>query len=86
MKKTNGIYMKLKMFISRFIGNFDVKHDIIIRSEESVRMGAKFLATSELNSQNECAQFCCRTENCDVYVFQEKVRLTSKFQSSIDLT
>lgn len=48
-------------------------------------MGAKFLATSELNSQDECAQFCCQTENCDVFVFQEKVRATSKFQTSIDL-
>lgn len=58
-----------------FAGNFDIKHDIIIRSEDSIQMGAKFLTITELNSQAECAQLCCRTANCDVFVYQQKVNI-----------
>lgn len=47
---------------------------MIIRTEESRKLGAKFLVTVDVGSQVECLHLCCETENCDVFVFEEKVR------------
>lgn len=52
---------------------FDVKLDMIIRTEESRAMGAKFLDHADLGSREECLRLCCETEDCDVFVFEEKV-------------
>lgn len=61
------------MFIFSRSGKFDVKNDMIIRTEESRKLGAKFLVTVDVGSQVECLHLCCETENCDVFVFEEKV-------------
>ena len=46
---------------------------MIIRTEESRTMGAKFLDHADLGSREECLHLCCETDNCDVFVFEEKV-------------
>lgn len=58
-----------------FIERFDVHSNKIIRTDESLHMGAKFIADVELASRDQCLRVCCETEGCDVFVYEEKVRL-----------
>lgn len=53
--------------------NFNVKLDEIIRTQDSQQMGAKYLNEVDLGSREECLRLCCETEECDVFVFEEKV-------------
>lgn len=57
------------------INNFDIHKDKIIRTQDSRDMGAKYLNEIDLGSREECLRLCCETENCDVFVFEEKVSL-----------
>lgn len=41
-------------------------------------MGARFLDDADLNSREQCLRLCCETENCDVFVFEEKVSRVPK--------
>uniref|UniRef100_A0A8D8FP03 Low-density lipoprotein receptor-related protein 11 n=1 Tax=Culex pipiens TaxID=7175 RepID=A0A8D8FP03_CULPI len=60
--------MDLEMCLVRF----DVHLNTIIRTEESRAMGATFLDDADVNSREQCLRLCCETENCDVFVFEEK--------------
>ncbi|XP_065211781.1 uncharacterized protein LOC135839583 isoform X1 [Planococcus citri] len=53
--------------------NFEIHQDKIIRTEESKRMGAKYLSGKDVSSKDECVKFCCETPNCNVFVLEEKV-------------
>lgn len=53
--------------------NFEIHQDKIIRTEESKRLGAKYLNGKDVTSKNECVKFCCDTINCNVFVLEEKV-------------
>lgn len=53
--------------------NFEIHQDKIIRTEESKRMGAKYLNGKDVTSKDECIKFCCETPNCNVFVLEEKV-------------
>lgn len=55
------------------IDNFDIHKDKIIRTQDSRAMGAKYLNEIDLDSRVECLKLCCETENCDVFVYEEKV-------------
>lgn len=55
------------------IDNFDIHRDKIIRTQDSRAMGAKYLNEIDLDSREECLRLCCETENCDVFVYEEKV-------------
>lgn len=57
------------------ISNFDIHKDKIIRTQDSRDMGAKYLNEIDLGSREECLRLCCETEDCDVFVFEEKVGL-----------
>ncbi|KAJ8963701.1 hypothetical protein NQ317_009789 [Molorchus minor] len=57
------------------IDNFNVHRDKIIRTQDSQNMGAKYLNEIDLGSREECLRLCCETDNCDVFVFEEKVCL-----------
>lgn len=57
------------------IDNFNVHRDKIIRTQDSQNMGAKYLNEIDLGSRVECLKLCCETEDCDVFVFEEKVRI-----------
>lgn len=46
---------------------------MIIKTEESRQLGAKFLESADSLSKVECLHLCCETENCDVFVYEEKV-------------
>lgn len=57
------------------IKNFNIHRDKIIRTQDSTSMGAKYLTEFDLGTREECLRLCCETENCDVFVFEEKVNL-----------
>uniref|UniRef100_A0A1B0CZD3 Uncharacterized protein n=1 Tax=Phlebotomus papatasi TaxID=29031 RepID=A0A1B0CZD3_PHLPP len=50
--------------------------DTIIRTKESLKLKAIFLDETEVVNNQECATLCCDTENCDVFIFEEKVKGT----------
>lgn len=52
-------------------GQFDVQNDMIIRTEESRKLGGKFLDNADGGSREECLRFCCETNQCDVFVHDE---------------
>lgn len=70
------------------LGKFDVKSDMIIKTEESKKLGAKFLESADALSKVECLHLCCETENCDVFVYEEKVNIhivfDKTFQTDMD--
>lgn len=61
------------LFIYFLLGRFDVHMDTIIRTKESLKLKAIFLDETEVVNNQECATLCCDTENCDVFIFEEKV-------------
>lgn len=44
---------------------------MIIRTEESRKIGGKFLDSADDGSREECLRFCCETDECDVFVYDE---------------
>ncbi|XP_055309606.1 uncharacterized protein LOC129573258 [Sitodiplosis mosellana] len=61
-----------RMDIASCLGKFDIKNDMIIKTEESTKLGAKFLESADALTKVECLHLCCETENCDVFVYEEK--------------
>lgn len=59
--------------VSSCANQFDVHDDKIIRTEDSKKLGAKFIDSTDQRDRVECLQLCCRTARCDVFVFEEKV-------------
>lgn len=55
------------------LDNFNIKLDEIIRTQDSQQLGAKYLNEVDLGSREECLRLCCETDECDVFVFEEKV-------------
>ncbi|XP_050423901.1 uncharacterized protein LOC126835389 isoform X2 [Adelges cooleyi] len=51
---------------------FDMHNDKIIRTKDSIKLGAKFIDVVEQRNRFECLDVCCRTSRCDVFVFEEK--------------
>ncbi|XP_027843860.2 uncharacterized protein LOC114124712 [Aphis gossypii] len=51
---------------------FEVHEDKIIRTEDSKKLGAKFIDSVEQHDRAGCLELCCRTSRCDVFVFEEK--------------
>lgn len=54
------------------LDSFKIHEDKIIRTQESRDMGAKFLKEYDVDSREDCLKFCCDTESCDVFIFEEK--------------
>jgi len=38
-------------------------------------MGAKFLNDEEVASNEACMKMCCATDECDVFIYEEKVNI-----------
>jgi hypothetical protein len=55
------------------VDNFNIHSSTIIRTEESKAMGARFINDEEVATKNACMKLCCSTNDCDVFVFEEKV-------------
>ena len=59
------------------LGNFDVSEGSIIRTHDSQKLGAKYLNETDegqgIKARDECFLLCCRTQHCNVAVFEEKV-------------
>lgn len=60
------------------LDSFDVHQDKIIKTQDSQRMGAKYLSVLDVDSRLDCLEYCCGTERCDVFIFEEKVRVLAK--------
>lgn len=67
--------------MSIHLAKFDVKSDMIIKTAESRKLGAKFLDSADALSKVECLHLCCETESCDVFVYEEKVRMFMKIHT-----
>ncbi|XP_066584507.1 uncharacterized protein [Prorops nasuta] len=52
--------------------SFDVHKDKIIRTQDSRELGAKFLNHIDVESRRDCLKFCCETDGCDVFIYEEK--------------
>ncbi|XP_043487622.1 uncharacterized protein LOC122514707 [Polistes fuscatus] len=52
--------------------SFDVHTNKIIKTEDSRDLGAKYLNEMDVESREECFKFCCNTDKCDVFIFEEK--------------
>lgn len=72
----------IKMHEKRHVGannyqmcleSFDVHKDKIIKTQDSRNMGATYLSVMDVDSQLDCLKYCCETERCDVFIFEEKV-------------
>lgn len=57
------------------LDSFDIHRDKIIKTQDSRDMGAKYLSVSDVDSRLDCLKYCCETERCDVFIFEEKVHL-----------
>ncbi|XP_049788833.1 uncharacterized protein LOC126194676 isoform X1 [Schistocerca nitens] len=69
----NNIKKRYDADIQNCIENFDIHSDKIIRTQDSLDMGAKYINEVEVASREECLRLCCETNSCDVFVFEEKV-------------
>jgi MANEC domain len=63
------------LYIHFLAEHFDVHTSTIIRTEESKAMGAKFLNDGDVSSSEACMKLCCDTDDCDVFIFEEKVNI-----------
>lgn len=55
--------------------SFDVHANKIIKTEDSCELGAKYLNVMDLESREDCFKYCCNTDKCDVFIFEEKVSI-----------
>ncbi|XP_043251201.1 uncharacterized protein LOC122396676 isoform X1 [Colletes gigas] len=67
-EKRVGVRNNYQMCLDSFV----IHRDKIIRTYESRDMGAKYLNENDVDSEDECQKFCCSTEGCDVFIFEEK--------------
>ena len=61
---------------------FGVNSSAIIRTRDSIELGAEFLESPKIDSEKACSRRCCETPGCNLAVFKNKVRdliLTSEF-------
>lgn len=75
LMKTNEKRISMRNNYKMCPDRFDIHRDKIIRTHESRDMGAKYLNEDEFDSKEECLKFCCDTDDCDVFVFEEKVHV-----------
>lgn len=65
------------------LGNYDVSEGSIIRTHDSQKLGAKYLNETDegqgIKAREECFLLCCRTQHCNVAVFEEKVIIDNLF-------
>lgn len=55
------------------IDSFDVHKDKIIRTQDSLSLGAKYIMEAEVDGRQDCLKLCCKSDECDVFIFEEKV-------------
>lgn len=41
-------------------------------------MGAKFLNDEEVASNDACMRLCCAVNECDVFIYEEKVKMQNR--------
>lgn len=57
--------------------SFDIHSDKIIKTQDSIAMGAAYLTSLNADSRSDCLRYCCETDRCDVFIFEEKVLIVS---------
>ncbi|XP_055386368.1 putative uncharacterized protein DDB_G0282129 [Condylostylus longicornis] len=68
--ESHSVYKR--MDLESCLAQFDIHGNMIIRTEESLAIGGKYLQGMPLETVEECRRLCCETEFCDVFVFEEK--------------
>lgn len=53
--------------------NFEIHPNKIIRTDESLKLGAKYLLSKDVSSKDECVKLCCEIHGCNVFVIDGKV-------------
>lgn len=53
--------------------NFEIHPNKIIRTDESLKLGAKYLLSKDVLSKDECVKLCCEIHGCNVFVIDGKV-------------
>ena len=61
---------------------FKINTNTIIRTQDSRSNGAKYLNETELQSNDDCLNWCLQNKQCNLAVYEEKVNLIS-FQIEI---
>lgn len=54
------------------LNSFDIRTNTIIRTNDSLRAGAKYLSERQLRNSGECSLYCWEVPSCNVAVFEEK--------------
>ncbi|KAG7199573.1 hypothetical protein KM043_014180 [Ampulex compressa] len=72
ISKTNEKRVSIESNYQTCLDSFDVHKDKIIRTQASRDMGAKYLNEIDVDSRQECLKYCCDTDRCDVFVFEER--------------
>ncbi|KAH0948999.1 hypothetical protein HN011_007711 [Eciton burchellii] len=67
-KRHGGVASDYQMCLD----SFDIHRDKIIKTQDSRDMGAKYLSVLDMDSRLDCLKYCCETERCDVFIFEEK--------------
>ncbi|KAI5744201.1 hypothetical protein M8J76_000074 [Diaphorina citri] len=63
-----------QQYAGEYCGNsFAIYENKIIRTEDSKKLGAKYLTSQDVTSRLECLKLCCVTHKCDVFIFEEKI-------------
>lgn len=71
--KKNGLSKLPADDLQTCADSFDVHEDKIIRTEDSLSLGGKFIMEMETSDRQNCLGLCCKTEDCDVFIYEEKV-------------
>ncbi|XP_053997247.1 uncharacterized protein LOC128886400 [Hylaeus anthracinus] len=72
LTRKNEIRIGVRNNYQMCLDSFDIHKDKIIRTHESLDMGAKYLNENAVDSKDDCLKFCCDTVGCDVFIFEEK--------------
>ena len=53
---------------------FTYNNGSIIRTQDSINAGAKFLKAPEVSARESCEEICCDIGNCNLAVYKDKVQ------------
>ncbi|XP_052275355.1 low-density lipoprotein receptor-related protein 11-like [Dreissena polymorpha] len=75
LPRVSDVHSQCRFLSGRLNGDCDfiARNETIIKTEESLAKGAKFLQdVSNVSCPSECTELCCKHEDCDTAVYQDK--------------
>ncbi|OQR67261.1 hypothetical protein BIW11_04807, partial [Tropilaelaps mercedesae] len=67
-----GLMQSPTQGLQSILNSFDIRTSTIIRTNDSLQAGAKYLNERQLRSSAECSLYCWEVSSCNVAVFEEK--------------